>query len=253
MPDKPRLHAFHCGGVRGYRGFYDATDERATEEIYEPSMFFLVQTSEHNVLFDTGMTYRQVRADDGSLGVVLAEEDLLPGKLAEIGLTVDDITIVAVSHLHDDHAGGLPYLAGKPIHVQARELAFAREPAVYQRMFYEPDDIALQLDWVEGEGEIDLLGDGMLTLIPTPGHTPGHQAMRVRLEGGVYVLCADASYLEEKMRDRKQPGVVWNPDALVESWNLLEGLERNEGAQLLFTHDLNFREAKRLAPAECYE
>jgi glyoxylase-like metal-dependent hydrolase (beta-lactamase superfamily II) len=253
MPDKLKLHAFHCGGVRGYRGFYDVTDEAPVEAVYEPSMFFLIQSADQNILFDTGMLEGQLRDDDGSLGVVLARSDLLPAKLAEVGLGVEDLTLAVVSHLHDDHAGGVRYLGDKPIYVQASELAYARDPMVFQRMFYDQEDMARDLNWVEVSGEVDLLGDGRLTLIPTPGHTPGHQAMRVRLDSGVYVLCADASYLDQKMRERKQPGVVWNPERLIESWELLEKLEQDEDAQLLFTHDLDFREAKRLAPGDCYE
>ena len=248
-----RLYAFHCGGVRGYRGFYDVTDEHPVDLIYEPSMFFLIDIDAVRVLFDTGMPARQVRQDDGSLGVVLSERDLLPAKLAELDMAVDDVHMVVVSHLHDDHAGGLRYLEGKPIYVQQAELAFASSPPAYQEMFYAAEDISGAHNWIALQGGHDLLGDGRLTVVPTPGHTPGHQALCVRLDGGSYVLCADASYLDEKMRARKQPGVVWNPDKLVESWELLETIERDEDATLLFTHDLDFRERKRLAPDSYYE
>lgn len=248
-----RLYAFHCGGVRGYRGFYDVADERPVDLIYEPSMFFLVDLDGTHVLFDTGMPARQLREDDGSLGVVLSEQDLLPAKLAQLDMTVDDVDIVVVSHLHDDHAGGLRYLEGKPIYVQRAELAFADSPPRYQEMFYAAEDFSGAHQWVALDGGHDLLGDKRLMALPTPGHTPGHQALCVRLDGGTYVLCGDASYLDEKMRARRQPGVVWNPDKLVQSWELLESIERDENARLLFTHDLDFRERKRLAPDGYYE
>ena len=67
------------------------------------------------------------------------------------------------------------------------------------------------------------------------------------------VLAADAHYLESKMRERKVPGIVWSPDAMVESWYLLEEIERREGAKLLFTHDLDGLETKRIAPNAYYE
>src|SRR6476620_4766538 len=249
----PRLHAFHCGGVRGYRGFYDAVDDNPTELVYEPAMFFLVEYEDVRVLFDTGLPQRHVRTDDGSLGLVLPEDDLLHAKLAELDLTVDDIDFAVVSHLHDDHAGGLAELAGKKVYVQRAELEFARNPPPYQRMLYSDEDLNHDLDWTVLNGGEDLMGDGRLTVVPTPGHTPGHQALHARLNSGSYVLCGDASYLDEKMRQRRQPGVVWNPDELLASWARLEELERDENAELLFTHDLDFRESKRLAPAEFYE
>ena len=104
--------------------------------------------------------------------------------------------------------GGLRYLEGKPIYVQRAELTFANSPPPYQQMFHAAEDIGGAHNWVPLEGGHDLLGDNRLTVVPTPGHTPGHQAMCVRLERGIYVLCGDASYLDEKMRARRQPGVV---------------------------------------------
>jgi N-acyl homoserine lactone hydrolase len=248
----PRLHAFHCGGIRGFRGFYDVMDDNPTEVVYEPAMFFLLEYDGIRVLFDTGFPRRDLSKDDGSLGVVLAENDLLPAKLAEIDLTVDDIDFVVLSHLHDDHAGGLSELTGKKVYVQRMELEFALDPPPYQQGLYSREDLSHRVEWVELDGGEDLFGDGRLTIVPTPGHTPGHQALHARLDSGSFVLCGDASYLDVKMRQRRQPGVVWNPDELVTSWTRLEALERDEGATLLFTHDLDFREKKRLAPGEFY-
>lgn len=248
-----RIYAFHCGGVRSYRGFYDVVDERATEIVYEPAFFFLVDMGESRILFDTGMNLRLKRQDDGDLGVLMSQDDTLVPMLATVGVTPDDLDAVVVSHLHNDHAGGLEYLADTPVYVSRAELAFANDPPVYQRPFYDREDLECGTRWVELDGEFDVLSDGRVTVIPTPGHTRGHQVLKVKLEQQTVVLCADASYLAEKMRARRLPGVVWNPDELVRSWELLEELERAEPAQLVFTHDLDFREKKPIAPDAWYE
>ncbi len=248
-----RLLAFHCGGVRSFRGFYDVIDDNPTEVVYEPSMFFLVELDDTRVLFDTGMNPRQIRRDDGTIGIILDEGQLLPSQLATVGLTPADVDLVVVSHLHNDHSGGLEYLGDTPVYVTASELQCAQEPPVYQSFAYDPRDYDRDINWVVVDGERDLLGDERLTIIPAPGHTPGHQVLRVRLEHRTYVLCGDASYLEDKMRARRMPGVVWNPDLLVETWGLLEELERSESAELLFTHALDFEASRRLAPGEWYE
>ena len=60
-----RVFAFHCGGVRSFRGFYDVTDERAIEVVYEPAYFFLLEFEDRHFLFDTGMNPRLKRDDDG--------------------------------------------------------------------------------------------------------------------------------------------------------------------------------------------
>jgi glyoxylase-like metal-dependent hydrolase (beta-lactamase superfamily II) len=77
--------------------------------------------------------------------------------------------------------------------------------------------------------------------------------LEVRLENRTIVLCGDAAYLTGKMRERRIPGVVWNPDLLVRSWELLEKIERTESALLVFTHDLDFRETKPHPPLQWYE
>ena len=93
----------------------------------------------------------------------------------------------------------------------------------------------------------------MLEIFPTPGHSPGHQSMLCRLESGPVLLMGDATYLLPKMRERLLPAICWSPDAMVASWELIEWLERREGAMLLCSHDQDFRERVKLAPAECYE
>jgi hypothetical protein len=77
--------------------------------------------------------------------------------------------------------------------------------------------------------------------------------MLVRLKRDTVLLLADATYQLPKMRERLLPAIVWNPDAMVSSWLLLEWLERRERAQLLCSHDLEFRSRVKLAPGAWYE
>ena len=132
-------------------------------------------------------------------------------------------------------------------------MRFAYWPAVYQRDLYDRDDFDHDLKWCELHGDYDIFGDGSVRIIATPGHTPGHQSLCVELPSGLIVFAADASYLETKMRQRRVPGIVWSPDAMVASWGALEDLERSRGARLVFTHDFDYEESKPLAPDAWYE
>lgn len=246
-----RIYALHCGGDRSPMGIYDPLAADADQVVYGPYFLFVVEHPRGRVLFDAGMHPRWEHDRSGRIEV--APGDGVIACLARLRLGPREIDHVVVSHLHYDHAGGLAQVAHAPVWVQADELRFARAPAVYQRELYDPEDFEHGLQWHELDGGHDLFGDGSVTLLPTPGHTPGHQALCVELPSGLHVLGADATYLDAKMRARRLPGIVWNPDAMVASWLELEELERTRSARLIFTHDLDFRTAKPLAPDAWYE
>jgi N-acyl homoserine lactone hydrolase len=255
-----RLYALHCGGDFMDWAAFDPFDERVGIKVYNPYFMYVVTHTRGNVLFDTGVHPQMGTDPEARLGpaaasfeVQITAEDHIEARLAAIGLTPGDIDIVVQSHLHFDHAGGLEWLTHAPILVQRQELSFALDPPVYQRGIYVPADFEHELRWRELDGEHDIFGDGSVTIIPTPGHTPGHQSLCVELPSGPIVFAADASYLESKMRQRRVPGIVWSPDAMVSSWRVLEGLERTRDARLVFTHDFDFRESKPLAPDAWYE
>jgi len=67
------------------------------------------------------------------------------------------------------------------------------------------------------------------------------------------IALKDAAYDLAKMRQRRLPSVLWSPDAMVASWERLEALERTLGAVLLTSHDVDFADHRRLAPAAWYE
>jgi hypothetical protein len=67
------------------------------------------------------------------------------------------------------------------------------------------------------------------------------------------ILVGDAAYDLGKMRQRALPSVLWNPDAMVTSWERLEGLERSLGATLMTSHETEYETMRRLAPGAWYE
>src|ERR671918_449751 len=121
------------------------------------------------VLVDTGMT---------ELHPAMADLDPRLRPLSEQDFDLAGIDIVVNTHLHADHCGGNHLFAGRPIHVQARELTDARSLDDYTIREWVDFDGAT---YVEHEGEVELLPG--IRLLPAPGHTDGHQVVVVETGG----------------------------------------------------------------------
>jgi glyoxylase-like metal-dependent hydrolase (beta-lactamase superfamily II) len=254
-----KLYSFKCGGDYADRALQDPLDADVGTKLYEPWTAYVVDHPQGPVLFDTGIPPEILTDPMGVLGpwgdmfdLQMDENDTIAALLTTIGLEPAAIPTVVMSHLHHDHAAALPLFRHAEIYVQERELAFARNPPVYQANAYMPDQFEGDYRWQLLSGEHDLFGDGRIVLFPTPGHTAGHQSVRVTLDRDTVIVMFDATYSIDKMRERLLPGILWSPDDLVASWEKIEALEREHSAVLLATHDPNV-ERVRWAPSEWYE
>jgi glyoxylase-like metal-dependent hydrolase (beta-lactamase superfamily II) len=163
-----------------------------------------------------------------------AADELLPNQLAALGLRPQDITHVVNSHLHFDHCGCNALFPRATFLVQKAELDAAREPG--SQAHARGWDHAL--DYRAVDGEHDVFGDGSVVLLPTPGHTPGHQSLRVvTAPRRAFVAAADACYTRAHLERELLPGAVWNPRQMLDSMRLLARLGARSDTQLLFGHD----------------
>ncbi|MCW2688492.1 MAG: lactamase, partial [Mycobacterium sp.] len=161
----------------------------------EPVPGVLLQTDGGWVLLDTGFNTALIR--DPALrrrffpGVEY--RPVLPGpgepieeSLSQIGVDIDDIHAVALSHLHHDHAGGVKLFAGKvPVHAQRRELEYglSNHPEPERHAIARIDFDDPRIDWQLADGEAEIAPG--ISVVPTYGHTPGHQSFVVELDESV--------------------------------------------------------------------
>jgi len=248
--DTLRLHAFTCGWLTGPTGlFLDGEEGR----LRVPVPAFLIAHPKGNVLFDTGL-HPDVRHDaHGRLGFLadvfateMTAEDEIGARLGTRDVAPERVDTVILSHLHFDHAGGLATLPNARVLVQRRDWEAGHDPERAAALFFAKGDFDHGHDVVLLDGEHDLFGDGRVVCLPTFGHTPGHQSLRVRLDGGDVVLTADACYLRRTMEQEHLPPQPHDADAMRASLRRLRAL-RDAGARVVYGHD---PEAWGVVPAE---
>ena len=131
--------------------------------------------------------------------------------------------------------------------VQRREWDAGMDPDTAVRHGYNPRDIDLGHKLRPIDGEHDVFGDGSVVCLPTHGHTPGHQSLRVRLDSGDVVLAADACYFCRTLRERRLPRYVHDREAMLASLDRMAALEA-AGARICFGHDPEFWQSIPQAP-----
>jgi N-acyl homoserine lactone hydrolase len=148
----------------------------------EPLLGYLIEHPAGALLVDTGMgSHPEIDEHYRPARVGLREA------LAQLGLKADDIRYVVNCHLHFDHCGGNPLLSGRPVFTQRAELTAAREVPDYT-LPELIDHPGVQFEQLDGEAEI-LPG---VRILPTPGHTAGHQSVVVTRSDGTLVVAGQS-------------------------------------------------------------
>lgn len=214
---------------------------------------YLLETDAgERVLIDTGMHPAHVedpehtfRGTDEArmLRPVMTRRDTLPHRLAEIGLSVRDVTHVVNSHLHFDHCGQNSLFSGARLLVHRRHYEAAlTSPAFPSENFDLPE---LHYDLFDGD-RVELFGG--VTTITTHGHAPFHQSLLIDLpRSGPLLLAVDAIYTRANL-EHAAWGSQADPEAAAAGAALLTQIAAERGARLIFGHDLAQWHALTRAP-----
>jgi N-acyl homoserine lactone hydrolase len=156
-------------------------------------------------------------------------------QLAHAGLRVGDVDLVICSHLHYDHCGRNVFFDRTTVICQARELAAASAENAEQQGFLRREwDVGTPIETIDGQH--DVFGDGRVTLIPLPGHTPGSMGAHVVLDrSGTFLLASDAAPVASSLAKRTVPKNTWIPRSLASLGEIARYSEA--GATVLFGHD----------------
>jgi N-acyl homoserine lactone hydrolase len=199
-----RIEMLNVGWLTAPAGIVRRDDD-LDRTIRFPIPAYLIETDSERILVDTGLHPAAVADPAARYGRPDALGPFVPEQEASIADQVDlgTITMVVMTHLHFDHAGGLELVPPEvPLVIQRAEWDAGQDAAAVARNFFLPRDYsAVEREVRLVDGDHDLLGDGSVLLLQTPGHTPGHQSVRA----GDVVLGGDVAHFASGLDDHRFP------------------------------------------------
>lgn len=204
---------------------------------------YLIKHAQGWMLWDTGNADRLAALPGGlsvAGGMITAYmKKPLVESLKEIGVAPADIKHFALSHAHGDHSGNANLFTAATLYVQSAEYAamFGAAPQKYgfisanfERLRANPAMIV--------NGDYDVFGDGSVTIMPAPGHTPGHQVLVVRLpKTGPVMLSGDMVHLQYSWTYGVAPSFNFDIPQSMRTIEAMKAYVQKSGAQLWVNHD----------------
>ena len=240
------------------RGLIPALPVEKSRQITIPVSMWIIDHPKGLVVFDTGnnvaiidncKTYWAPGNCD-FLKPSQKRDDVIDMQLKKLGYSADKVKVVVSSHSHLDHIGNIQMFPNAIHVIQKKELYQAWFPEKFQGRTspgsFVMADIAnaREFNYLELAGDYDLFGDGSIMIYSTPGHTQGHQSMKVKTaNSGTIIIAQDAIWMQENL-DGYPAGLNYSVQDYSASVNRLKMMRDLEGAQLFMAHDEDQYKAK---------
>ena len=205
---------------------------------------YIIKHGDDYLLWDTGhaMTMPNV-----------APKVSLVDQLAKINVTPDQIKYVGISHYHADHTGQIASFPKATLLIGAREWDAISAPKPAEGVNYKPFE-----SWIKGDSKVepqpidkDVFGDGSVIMLRTPGHTPGHSSLLVKLaEMGPIIITGDAVHFRENLDTVGVPAFNFDRAQTVASIERLKKIAANLKATIIIQHDA--RDVEKLPPTPTF-
>ena len=204
---------------------------------------YLIQHGKQLFLWDSGMSDSIAAKPEGVSAasglLTMWVRKTLASQLQALGIAPADVTDVAFSHFHGDHVGNANLFTSATLYIQQAEYdaafgsdpsKFGFNPAMYEKLKANPT--------IKLSGDRDVFGDGSVMILSTPGHTPGHQSLLVRLPvRGPVILSGDMVHFQDNWVHKRVPSRNFDQEQSVKSMERVAALMTTEHAELWINHD----------------
>ncbi len=212
-------------------GLYASAPRDVTDSCY------LIRHGDQMMLWDTGLP-TALKGQGADLGDMKARvTKTLVEQLAQLGIKPEQISIVGISHSHSDHIGQAAAFPNAKLIIGTADFDLAQKP----EQPGGPNPIA---PWAKPGANVqkvsadtDVFGDGSVTALHLPGHTPDHMALLVRLASGPVMLTGDLYHATEARQKRGVPPFNTSRDQTLASMDAFEAKARQLGAKVIIQHE----------------
>jgi N-acyl homoserine lactone hydrolase len=205
---------------------------------------YLIKHGQDWMVWDTGLP-DAIFSQPSSDPAAWHRTSTLAGELGRVGIRPENVKFLGISHTHPDHIGNVELFPQAMLLVQQAEYDWPNQDGSPR---FKPSHPVTKL-----HGDHDVFGDGSVMLLSTPGHTPGHQSLLVKLpQTGAVLLSGDAVHLQTNWEARRVPAINFDKPKSLTSMERLAQVIADDHAELWINHDKPQGMTRKHAP-EFYE
>ena len=238
-PPLMEMWRLDCGEIdfTDFNAFFSDTSEYPAGPKRLVGSCYLIRHGSDYMLWDTGLPGAIVGNPARTAQLTATLRTRIVDQLARINVRPEQVTIVGISHYHFDHTGQAADFPHARLIMGAGDIAALRgtDPGVER---------APLAHWLTGGGQVteargdhDVYGDGKVTMMSLPGHTPGHRALLVRLASGPVLLSGDMYHFTEQVERRGVPPFNTSRAETLASMDRFDRLARNLRATMIIQHE----------------
>jgi N-acyl homoserine lactone hydrolase len=243
------LARFDCGKTTTLNDVSRFSDVMAFKGLNIQLTFscYLVKHGNDYLVWDTGNP-----AATGASPAPTAPKNSLVEQLAQLHLTPEQITFVGISHYHGDHVGQVASFPEATLLIGKGDWEVLNDPKPNPTV-----NVANFAHWISGGGKVeplpgdkDVFGDGSVIMLSTPGHTPGHHSLLVKLKDkGNVLITGDLAHFHENYDSNGVPTFNTSRAETLASLDRFKQLAKNLNATVIIQHDARDIEKLPVFPA----
>ena len=237
-----RLYTFDGGTVMANNlelFSQDTTYHGQTKEFSDP--FYVISHPDGNLMWDAGLPEGLVGQPEpftnASGNFTVSRKDSVVNQLKSIGMEMDDIKYIALSHTHFDHSGHANSFKNSTWLVQETEYDYITSEESQKTNTDNYNAIKELANIKKLTGDFDVFGDGSVVIKSMPGHTPGHQVLYLDLvENGPTMLTGDLYHTYENREHKRVPVFNTDVEQTLKSMEAFEAFAKEKNAKVYLQH-----------------